>query len=362
MKRRILFSMCADESEAAKMTEAGLNAERLGFDCVWVSDHISDLPPARSVFDAWTSLAYIGSKTNRIMLASGVTDTQRMHPAKMASTVATLDNLTNGRAILGIGAGEAMNVKPYGMPWGAARERVARLREYVQVVQSLWASTYERPVTFEGRYYRLERAHMSVGPVRRPHPPVYVGAFASTGMLRLVGELGDGWFPGAYFTPEGYRVKVKAIQNFALSAGREPAELDLIANIPVIFGEDRETHDRVKNAFRASLVKNRYMLKQIGADDAYDFLSKSLMYQLISATPDSMALLKKAAESLPITEEQLERGLDELLSLGSVDHCVELLSRFIDAGATHVRISNFLSSPKDIATFADKVIPVLRPG
>src|SRR5580692_11488670 len=149
---RLKFSLGIGGTLSSTLDQA-FRAEELGYDFIWVPDHLTDIPPASAVYDAWTMLAYIGAKTSRAMLASGVTDTQRMHPAKTASTVATLDNLTGGRAVLGIGAGEVMNTRPYGMEWESADMRILRVKEYIQVVRKLWSSSFEHQVGFEGELY-----------------------------------------------------------------------------------------------------------------------------------------------------------------------------------------------------------------
>src|SRR5271165_1897367 len=107
--RRLSFSRELVGDNVDDIVADGVEAERLGFDVVWVPDHLVDIQPLQAITDTWTTLAFIGAKTQKIKMGSGVTDIQRMHPAKIANTVTTLDNLTHGRAILGIGAGEIMN-------------------------------------------------------------------------------------------------------------------------------------------------------------------------------------------------------------------------------------------------------------
>ena len=92
----------------------GLLAEKHGFDVFWVPDHFVDLDGER--LDPCTILSALAMKTRRIMLGSGVTDTQRTHPARTAHVFATIDAISRGRVILGIGAGEAMNIVPFGLP------------------------------------------------------------------------------------------------------------------------------------------------------------------------------------------------------------------------------------------------------
>ena len=101
---KIRFSYAVPGPNPREAADKAVGAEKLGIDCVWVPDHLTDMPPAETVYDAWTMLGDIGARTTTIRLGSGVTDIQRIHPAKVAGMIATLDHLTNGRVNLGMGA------------------------------------------------------------------------------------------------------------------------------------------------------------------------------------------------------------------------------------------------------------------
>ena len=100
--------------------EYGVRAEKTGFHVLWMPDHFADINGDK--LEPWTILAVVGAKTKKIKLGSSVTDTQRSHPARTAQCVACLDAMSRGRAILGIGAGEAMNIIPFGLPWDSPDE------------------------------------------------------------------------------------------------------------------------------------------------------------------------------------------------------------------------------------------------
>jgi alkanesulfonate monooxygenase SsuD/methylene tetrahydromethanopterin reductase-like flavin-dependent oxidoreductase (luciferase family) len=127
-RQKIRFSYNTPGPNPREAADKGVGAEKLGFDCVWVSDHLTDMPPENTVYDAWTMLEDIGARTTMIRLGAGVTDIQRINPAKVAGMIATLDHLTNGRINLGIGAGEVMNTQPFGMLWEPPAVRVSRLK------------------------------------------------------------------------------------------------------------------------------------------------------------------------------------------------------------------------------------------
>jgi alkanesulfonate monooxygenase SsuD/methylene tetrahydromethanopterin reductase-like flavin-dependent oxidoreductase (luciferase family) len=203
---------------------------------------------------------------------------------------------------------------------------------------------------------------LGLSPYGGGRPPIYVGAFASNAMMRLTGELADGWYPGAYYTPTTFGEKVKMIQEAAVGKGRRRDDLDLLVSLPVVFSDDAATMGKVKKAFRRELVKNRYMLKILGADEAYEYVSKSLQYQLIAPTPDYMRLLEKTTDSLPISDELLEKGIGEMTAVGPKDKCLESISRFVKAGATRIQMSAFLGDQETYEKFAMEVMSAVRAG
>ncbi len=102
-----------------------------------------------------------------------------------------------------------MNTRPFGIPWEEKKIRIQRLREIITVTKLLWRSSYDQPVSFAGDFYSLSNAHLSLSPLQKPGPPVYIGAFSSKGMLRIAGEMAEGWYPGSQNTPEAFHEKVK---------------------------------------------------------------------------------------------------------------------------------------------------------
>lgn len=340
----------------------GVEAEELGFDAVWVPDHLVDISPVQAMTDAWTTLAYIGAKTGKIRLGSGVTDIQRIHPAKIANIVATLDNLTKGRATLGIGSGEIMNTRPFGIPWEEKKVRIRRLEETIQIVKLLWASSYGRPANFSGEFYSLHDAHLSLPPVQKPGPPVYIGSFSSKGTLRLAGRLGDGWYPGSQNTPEHFRQKVELIRSAAKEAGRSPDDLDVIASVPTIIAEDEESRSRlmkeIKKSLKTTLVLSQYMMDFVGAGGGNQ-LPKELDYQLATPGPVYDQALMAAVEKLEVPNEALERAAGELIAFGTVDECISTIEKFVKAGATQIFFANFVASRENYRLIATEIIPRL---
>lgn len=173
--------------------EMALLAEQLGYDSIWIPDHVENahLNRAKPILEFWTTLTAIGALTRRVRLGGHSMNNTFRHPGLTAKIVCTLDHITGGRVILAPGSGwfeaEAMS---YGFAWGDRDARHARLRESLAVMKSLLT----QPVTtFEGRYFRLQDAYCNPKPVQHPHPPFWI---AGEGPLTrdLVVEYADTWF------------------------------------------------------------------------------------------------------------------------------------------------------------------------
>ena len=156
-------------------------AEEVGFDSVFVSDHLQ--PWRHDGGHAPAALPWLGAlgaSTARITIGTTVlTPTFRYHPAVIAQTFATLGCLYPGRVVLGIGSGESMNEVPLGLDWPEPKERFARLREAIALIEALWA---DERVSFEGQYYRTDRATIYDRPAQRV--PLYIAASGPSATAR----------------------------------------------------------------------------------------------------------------------------------------------------------------------------------
>ena len=169
------------------------------------------------------------------MGTSVLTPTFRYHPGVIAHAFATLGCLAPGRVILGIGSGEAMNEAPLGIAWPDGKERFARFKESIQLIQQLWAG--ER-VTFEGAHYRTDSATI----YDRPELPVPIYVAASgPAATRLAGRLGDGFITTSGKGRELYtETLLPALDEGAAKAGRSVADMDLMIEVKVSFDTDRD--------------------------------------------------------------------------------------------------------------------------
>jgi phthiodiolone/phenolphthiodiolone dimycocerosates ketoreductase len=329
------FGLSAIAFNIADFVEQGIVAERSGFESVWIPDHFTDLPPSNDKYEPWTVLATIGAKTQRILLGTLATDCTRRHPASIAHVTATLDNLTQGRVILGIGAGEAMNITPYGLPWESADTRVRRLEESVKIMRLLWKSTQTSPVTFNGGFYHLKNARLDLHPFDERSLPVYIAALGSNRSLELTGQIGDGWLPW-FNTPKTFIERSLIINRAAEESGRAADTIDKTAVVYLALSEDTRKQKQIIESMKAEIVvltspsrlaKLGYVDRKIGSDHTYQRCLASnedaqMAYKLGSSLPDSIA--------------------EAFLVRGNTGACIEQFEEFLNAGARHLIIRDML--------------------
>jgi F420-dependent oxidoreductase-like protein len=168
-------------------------AEAAGYDSVWVMDHFYQLPPmggpSQPMLDAYTLLGAIAARTSRVKLGTLVTGVTYRNPAHLAKIVTTLDVISGGRAILGIGAAwYDVEHEGLGFDFPSAGERLDRLEEALQICRGMFAGTTP---TFDGVFYRTHEAHNIPPPVQPGGPPVLIGWGGEKRTLRLVAEYAD---------------------------------------------------------------------------------------------------------------------------------------------------------------------------
>jgi probable F420-dependent oxidoreductase len=210
--------------------EATLEAERLGFESVWMSDHLiftedmsgsphpgEDLPPVpptTPVYDAFAWLAWLAGQTSRIRLGTNVYLLALRHPFAAARAVQTLDIVSGGRTEVGIGAGWLRS------EWEAAgldpRTRGRRLDEALTVCRRLWT---EQVIEHHGEFYDFGPVRFEPKPVQQPCPPIHVGG-ESEAALRRAARVGDGWY-GLAHTVESAATLVSRLGELRREAGRE---------------------------------------------------------------------------------------------------------------------------------------------
>jgi len=206
-------------------------AEALGFDSVWVSDHIvvprSAIPRFGEVFfEPFTTLAYVAGKTRRIRLGTSVIILPYRHPLFMGKALATLDVLSGGRLIVGAAVGWlAEEFEALGIPFA---ERGARSDEALKVMRALWTETEPR---FEGRFFRFSGIKAEPKPLQKPHPPIWIGG-NSPATFRRAAEFADAWHP-SHRPVEEIAAGARQFKALAKARGRDPKSLEIVARAPL---------------------------------------------------------------------------------------------------------------------------------
>lgn len=326
-------------------------ADRMNYDSVWMMDH-SNVPQWKNavVNDAWLMLSAIGAVTQNVELGTCVTDAIRRHPSTIALSTITLDRLTKGRSILGIGAGEAQNVVDFGIKF---EKPVTKFKEQLEVIERLFDSDPDNRINYDGDYYKLTNACLQTKSIRKPRPPIYIAAGAQK-TLDLCARYGDGWIPIGY-TPELFRHHASVIKDRAKEHDRNLDGFQFANDVDVYFTDDgEEAWNKMKNAVKVSLYKPELLkVHNIEQDSEFDFRRYFTEYAMNK--PELMQQMKRAALKIP---DNVARSA---IGVGRSDDVIEMLERFIKAGTNHFIIRFWGDGYfKNIETFGNKVIPYFK--
>ncbi len=339
------------------ISDLAVYVEEQGFDSFWMPDHTVGFGIRRwDSLEAWTVLSAIALRTKRILLGTCVSDTYRHHPAVLAQMAATCDIISRGRAILGIGIGEAMNLNPYGISWN---KPVSRTIEALKIIKRLWT---EDVVTHEGQFYRLEGAFLQPKPFQKPHVPIFV-AGNSPRTMRMAAEYGDGWVP-ASTQPDEYAEKLKYVFEEASRAGRfwdgrgwdNPPEIEPALFVYVVVADDFDTARKL-----VLLPAKLYLLSRPRIIERLGYPVPTKEFEMTSSlvfNPEVSKRLLEVAQALP------DEVVDESpVIFGAPDDVIGRIEEYVKAGVRHF-ISPFFVSPKLMTEtcklFAEKVIAYFR--
>lgn len=280
-------------------------AEEMGFDSVFVSDHLQPWrhDGGHAPF-AMSWLGALGARTERITIGTSVlTPTFRYHPAIVAQAFATLGCLYPGRVVLGMGTGESMNEVPLGIEWPEGKERFARFREAIALIKQLWS---QERVTFEGEFYRTEKATIYDRPAQPV--PLYL-AGSGPAATRYAGRMGDGYITTSGKAPELYtQTLLPAVAEGAAKANRTIADLDMMIEVKVSFDHDRD----------AAMAATHF-------------------WGALALTPDQKSgiedpvEMQRLADALPV-----ERTASRFIVSTDPDEHVAAIRRYLDLGFNHL--------------------------
>jgi coenzyme F420-dependent glucose-6-phosphate dehydrogenase len=325
------YKASAEQFAPRELLEFSVKAEQCGFDSVMISDHFQ---PWRHTGGhapysfAW--LAALGERTSRIMMGTSVvTPTFRYHPSIIAQAMGTLGAMYPGRVMLGVGTGESLNEVPaIGIEWPAFKERFARLKESIQLMRRLWT---EERVSFEGEYYRTEKATIYDRPEQPV--PVYVAA-AGPSAARLAGRVGDGFITTSGKAPELYaETLLPSVADGLAKAGRGAGDIERLIEMKVSFDSDRDR----------------------AMDDTRHWAALALKPEEKTGVEDPVEM-ERLADALPV-----ERAASRWIVSADPETQVEKIAPYVDMGFTHLV---FHAPGPDQARFLDlyatQVLPLLR--
>ena len=285
--------------------------EDAGFDLITFMDHVWQLRHNGRrddpFFDCYTTLPAVAAVTDRVELSALVTSVGYRNPALLSKMLATLDHASDGRAVLGIGAGwyEA-EYDAYGYEYPEPETRVHQLRDAVRIAKAMW--TEDSPVTYRGEHFVVEDAILEPKPLADPHPPVMVGGGGEQLTLRVVAEHADRWNV-PMVDPETYEHKLAVLADHCEAVGRDYDEI-------------------TKTVLARALIRET-------AEEAHDYY-------------ESFA---EASEGEPVPREEF-RGM-----VGTPEDAAALVGRFQDLGAEMVMIAVPRNDEETIERFADDVLP-----
>lgn len=230
-------------------------AESLGYDSVWVEDHLRVIavPPGSPAYEGWTTLTALLAGTERIMAGPLVLAEGFRNPAWLASAAATLDHVSGGRLILGIGAGGYQaEFHSYGYEWLEGPERAARLGEALEVVSAMW----ERR-EFYGRYYSCDGTEDCPKPLQEPRPPIWVGGRGEE-LLKVAARHADAW-NAPLLAPDEVAAKVERLRALCEDLGRPLPDITYYG--PVWVDEDG---DRARGRVERALASDNRNVRLYG--------------------------------------------------------------------------------------------------
>ncbi|WP_163505511.1 LLM class F420-dependent oxidoreductase [Fodinicola acaciae] len=223
-------------------------ADRGGFDTLWVMDHFFQIryngPAENDMLEGYTTLGYLAGVTDRVKLGTLVTGVHYRHPGLLVKIVTTLDVLSGGRAVLGIGAGwNEEESRGLGVPFPTTKERFEQLEETLQIALQMWRGD-EKP--YAGGHFQLERPMNSPQVLQKPHPPILIGGSGEKKTLRLVAQYGDACniFPG----PDLAR-KLDVLRGHCDAVGRDYDEIQKTTAFQVPDDPDDAALDKLTETF-----------------------------------------------------------------------------------------------------------------
>jgi len=304
--------------------KATLRCEDLGYDSVWVADHLI-LGKDGAILECWTTLSSLAGITDKMRLGTIHLCNLFRHPSLVAKMAATLDLISNGRLEFFIDAGwNAIEATSYGLSWHENPSvRVEKLREAIEIIKRMW--TEEKP-SYEGKYYQIKDAICEPKPVQKPHPPIWIGTFGGEGgadipllddiIMKTVVDYADVW-NNTPASVEACRKKLERLKRYCADAGRDfESILKSLETEVMIYKDEKEM--------------------------------KRILRRIRELNP-SMKFYRHFEEC------------KKVYIIGTPDECLNKIKQYVELGITHFMIW-FIDFPsfRGIELFAEEIIPKFR--
>ncbi|HEX6481314.1 MAG TPA: TIGR03560 family F420-dependent LLM class oxidoreductase [Ktedonobacteraceae bacterium] len=272
--------------------------EESGFAGLFRSDHFTNAnPPDKEALETIVSLTYLADHTEQIHFGPLVAPISFRHPALLARQAAALDDLSDGRMILGAGAGwQEREHQLFGFDLGDVPTRMARFEEGLEVITRLFRS--DEPVTFEGRFFQLRGAMLLPRPQRPGGPPILIGGNGPKRTLPLVARYANIW-NGTFLSPNAFREHSAMLDILLQKAGRSPGEVRRTMMHTLHFGRDMDELNR-----RLSWRHNRPEFAGKSLDEVIESIQNS--WSAITGTPDMVIRQIQTYEQAGVEELMLQ--------------------------------------------------------
>ena len=215
--------------------------EATGWDAACVTDHFMPNTPEKegAMLESWSTLSALAALVPRMRVGTIVLGNTYRHPTVVAKMAAQVDVISNGRLILGLGAGWQQNEhEAYGIPFYTLRERLERLDEACEVILSLWKN---KRSAFKGKYYQLADAPLDPKPVQQPHPELMIGGGGEKMTLLTVAKYADHW--NVWGGPKVLAHKGRILEEHCRSVGRDPGRIRRSANMALLITDKKAEVD-----------------------------------------------------------------------------------------------------------------------
>lgn len=220
------------------------HAEQLGYDGIWLADHfLPEEPELIPVHESWITMAALSRDVPRIRIGTMVSGNTYRHPAVLANMVATLDNLNDGRTVLGIGSGWQQNEhEAYGLPYDTIGVRLRKLDEACQIFKGLFNNEY---FDFDGEFYTLKHAPLEPKP-KQVKLPLMIGGGGEKVTLRIAAKYADEW--NVWGDVDILKHKMKILDQHCEAVNRDPTEIERCAVALLFLSEDEKYLKRIREA------------------------------------------------------------------------------------------------------------------